>query len=39
MSETYTGGIGSFLLSCMILIYLQNIHEIKCDLTLGEHAI
>jgi len=26
MAETYSGGIGSFLLSCMLLVYLQSMH-------------
>ena len=39
LGETYTGGIGSFLLFCMILFYLQEVQREKKYLTLGEHIL
>lgn len=35
LGETYTGGVGSFLLFCMILIYLYETHRQKHYYTLG----
>ena len=39
LGETYTGGIGSFLLFCMILFYLYEVHRDKKYYTLSEHVI
>lgn len=37
--DTYTGGIGSFLLACLILVYLVNTQRSKNYYNLGEHVI
>lgn len=39
MSETYTGGIGSFLLFCMILHFLRYVHQRQCYYTMGENVM
>ena len=39
LSDTYTGGVGSFLLTCMILAYLEHTQRHKKYYTLGEHII
>ena len=39
LADTYTGGIGSFLLSCMILVYLKQTIEKQNYYTLAEHLI
>lgn len=39
LSETYTGGIGSFLLFCMILAFLRECRKINKNYTLGEYIL
>lgn len=39
LSDTYTGGVGSFLLNCMVLVYLQDMQRGKKYYTLGEHVL
>jgi non-canonical poly(A) RNA polymerase PAPD5/7 len=39
LSDTYTGGVGSFLLFCMILVYLYEVHRDRKYYTLGEHVL
>ena len=39
MSETYTGGIGSFLLFCMILHFLRYVHKKEYYYTMGEYVM
>ncbi len=39
LSETYTGGVGSFLLFCMLHVYLRKTHSEKKYLMLSEHVM
>lgn len=39
MSETYTGGVGSFLLFCMILHFLRSVHKKDCYYTMSEYIM
>ena len=39
LGETYSGGLGSFLLFCMLLIYLRDVHRKGKYYTLSEHLL
>jgi non-canonical poly(A) RNA polymerase PAPD5/7 len=39
LSETYSGGVGSFLLFCMILCFLRDCRHNKKNYTLGEYLL
>jgi non-canonical poly(A) RNA polymerase PAPD5/7 len=39
LSETYSGGVGSFLLFCMIVCFLRECRRNKKNYTLGEYLL